>query len=97
MCPACTYLLPFEQVANQPVRREMVRKQVRVNLLPYNLRWDPSGLDRARALARASAEQLLAEGWELVAGVDESGTFVQGRTLAGPIVQSALLVVQRAA
>jgi serine/threonine-protein kinase len=95
MCSECTYLLPFEEVASRPVRREPERREERVNLLPYNLRWDPTGLERARQLAQNAVDRLAGQGWELVIPLDAAGTFVQGRSVSGPIVQSAVLKLKR--
>jgi hypothetical protein len=89
------YLLPFEEVATRPVRREPERREVRVNLLPYNFRWDPTGLERARHVAQNTVDRLAGEGWELVIPLDAAGTFVQGRSVSGPVVQSAVLKLQR--
>lgn len=95
ICPNCMYMLPFEEVAKQPVRREPIRQTLRLNLLPHNCRWDPPGLDRARKIAQQQVNQYLAQGWELVTPLEASGTFVQGRTAAGPVVQSAIITLQR--
>ena len=95
MCSECMYLLPFEEVATRPVRREPERREVRVNLLPYNFRWDPTGLERARHVAQNTVDRLAGEGWELVIPLDAAGTFVQGRSVSGPVVQSAVLKLQR--
>jgi serine/threonine protein kinase len=97
MCQQCMYLLPFEEVASRPVRREPERREVRVNLLPYNFRWDPTGLERARQVAQNALMRLAGEGWELAVPLDAAGTFVQGRTVSGPVVQSAVLKLQRIA
>ncbi len=93
MCPRCTFLLPFASPCPSE-RSTPVRKQLRINLLPYNLRWDPSGLDAARRLALEAVYPLVAEGWELLTPVEGAGVFVQGRSVAGPVVQSAVLTLQ---
>ncbi len=78
-------------------RPTLVRKQVRINLLPYGLRWDPPGLERARQLAWHAVQPLLAEGWELLTPVQGAGVLVQGRSVAGPVVRAAIVALQRRA
>jgi hypothetical protein len=96
VCPSCMYVLPFDQVASKPLPVARTQKQVRVNLLPYNLRWSEQGLSRAReVVAQTTLKQLTDDGWEVVGSLNGVGTFVQGLTAAGPVVQAAVFVVQR--
>lgn len=95
ICPACTYMLPFAQVAPRAARPPLQRKQMRINLLPYGLRWDASGLSRARQVVEQSVASFINDEWELVTSLESAGTFVQGRGAAGPVIQAARLTLQR--
>jgi predicted DNA binding CopG/RHH family protein len=96
VCPNCTYVLPFDQVATKPIPKSREQKQVRVNLLPYNLRWSEEGLEKARQVVNQTAvKQLADDGWEVVGSLKGVGTFVQGKTAAGPAVAAAVFLVQR--
>jgi serine/threonine-protein kinase len=95
ICPNCTFMLPFEQVVSRPERPAPERRTVRVNLLPYNFGWDPTGLEKARRVTHQTVTQLAADGWELVTPLEAAGTFIQGRTARGPVVQGAILTLQR--
>ena len=90
-------MLPFEEVALKPIKQQYVREEVRLNLLPYGLRWDGAGLERAREIAQAKANEMTAAGWQLAQPLDAAGTLIQGRSASGSIVQQAVLVVMRPA
>lgn len=92
-CPNCFYMLPFQEIATQPWKKEPERSQVNINLLPYSLAWTPPGLERARQIAHQKAEEMAAEGWELT-GQPE---LVQGRSARGGIVAQVILTLQRQA
>jgi serine/threonine protein kinase len=95
LCPNCFFMLPFEEVATKPIKPQYVREEVHLNLLPYSLRWDHAGLDKARSLAAAKVQELAAHGWELAVPLDQVGTFTQGRSAGGAVVQMAVLVMMR--
>jgi serine/threonine-protein kinase len=87
-CPNCLSMLPYEE-ARPRVR--LLRKIAKFNLLPYHLRWDPPGLERAREIAQNEAVKLQQDGWEIVGGPE----FQTGNSAIGDIVRMALITVQR--
>ncbi|HEY3063540.1 MAG TPA: protein kinase [Chloroflexota bacterium] len=96
ICPSCTYMIPLDQLPRPPTPRRLQRRELVVNLLPYRLRWDPSGLAAARKLAAEALRQATGDGWE-PASIGEPLKLVEGRTIAGSVVRSAVLTLERVA
>jgi serine/threonine protein kinase len=96
ICPKCTYMIPLDQLPRPPAPRKLQRRQVVVNLLPYNIRWDPPGLATARRLAYEALRQAAVDGWE-PASIGDPCQLVEGRTITGSIVRSAVLTLERVA
>jgi len=98
ICPACTYMIPLEQLIQKPrpSGRKLHRRQVVLNLLPYRFRWDPTGLSAAREMAGAALRDATVDGWE-PASIGEPCRLVAGRTINGAIVRSAILSLERVA
>jgi hypothetical protein len=65
-----------------------------VNLLPQNIRWSPDGLALARRLAHNALREATVDGWE-PASIGEPYRLVEGKTIAGSVVESAVLNLQR--
>jgi len=96
ICPSCTYMIPLDQLPRPPTPRRLQRRELVVNLLPYRLRWDPPGLAAARKLAADALSQATTDGWE-PASIGEPLRLVEGRTIAGSVVRSAVLTLERVA
>ena len=96
ICSTCTYMIPLDELPRRPSPRRLQRRELIVNLLPYALRWDPPGLDAARSLAADALRQAAVDGWE-PASIGEPCRFVEGRTIGGTVVRSAVLTLERVA
>jgi eukaryotic-like serine/threonine-protein kinase len=96
ICPACMYMIPLDQLPKAPAPRKLKRRQVVLNLLPYRLRWDPSGLAVARRLATEALLEASRDGWE-PASIGEPYRLVEGRTITGAIVEGAILSLEQVA
>ena len=96
ICPSCTYMIPLDQLPRLPTPKKIQRREVVVNLLPFNLRWNPAGLEAARKAAADALRQATSDGWE-PASIGEPFRLVEGRTITGPIVRSAVLSLERVA
>jgi serine/threonine protein kinase len=96
ICPTCTYMIPLDQLPRPKGPRRLQRRELIVNLLPYRLRWDPPGLDTARGLAAEAFRQAAVDGWE-PASIGDPCRFVEGRTIGGTVVRSAVLTLERVA
>ena len=96
ICPACTYMIPLDQLPKAPAPRKLKRREVVVNLLPYRIRWDPVGLAAARRLAIEALQEASVDGWE-PASIGEPYRLVEGRSITGSIVESAVLTLERVA
>jgi hypothetical protein len=86
-------MLPFDKARPEPSPNE--HRRVQVNLVPYNLRWDHDGMDRARVILQKTAQHLEAEGWMLVSSLHAQGTLLAGRTASGRIVSGGILHLVR--
>ena len=97
ICPACKYMIPLDQLPKSSASRYKIeRREVVVNLLPRGLRWNPDGLQHARRLAAQALREATVEGWE-PASIGEPYRLVEGRTIAGSVVESAILKLERIA
>jgi serine/threonine protein kinase len=96
ICPACTYMIPLDQLPRLPGPRKIQRREVVVNLLPFQLRWTPAGLEAARGIAADALRQATTNGWE-PASIGEPCRLIEGKTITGPIVRSAVLSLERVA
>ena len=94
ICPACTYMIPLDQLPRPTTPRRLQRREVVVNLLPYKIRWDPTGLQAARRLATDALNQAATDGWE-PASIGEPFRLVEGRSITGSVVRSAVLTLER--
>jgi serine/threonine protein kinase len=97
ICPACKYMIPLEQLPKSSVSRYKIeRRELVVNLLPQSIRWSPDGLQLARRLAAQALRDATADGWE-PASFGEPFRLVEGKTISGPVVESAVLKLERVA
>jgi serine/threonine protein kinase len=96
ICPACMYMIPLDQLPKGPARRKILRREIFINLLGHRLRWDPAGLGEARRLASEALSAAAVGGWE-PASIGEPYRLVEGRTITGAIVESAVLTLERVA
>jgi serine/threonine-protein kinase len=96
ICPSCMYMIPLDQLPRAERPKKVQRREVVVNLLPYQLRWNPAGLENARRIAADALSQATTEGWE-PASLGEPCCLVEGKTITGPIVRSAVLRLERVA
>jgi serine/threonine protein kinase len=97
ICPRCKYMIPLDQLPKSSASRYKIeRREVVVNLLPRSIRWSPEGLQHARRLAAQALREATTEGWE-PASIGEPYRLVEGRTIAGSIVESAILKLERIA
>jgi serine/threonine protein kinase len=97
ICPRCKYMIPLDQLPKSSASRYKIeRREVIVNLLPQSIRWSPDGLQRARRLAAQALREATTEGWE-PASIGEPYRLVEGRTISGSVVESAVLKLERIA
>jgi serine/threonine-protein kinase len=96
ICPKCTYMIPLDQLPRPPAPRKLQHREVVLNLLPYGIRWDPPGLATARRLAEEAMRQAAVDGWE-PASTREPVRLIEGRTITGSVVRSAILTLERVA
>jgi serine/threonine protein kinase len=94
ICPACRYMIPLEQLRTAPPRPRLHRRKVVINLVPEGIRWTPDGLQTARRLAAQALRDASVDGWE-PASIGEPFRLIEGRTIAGSVVQSAILSLER--
>ena len=96
ICPSCMYMIPLDQLPRADRPKKIERREVVVNLLPYQLRWNPTGLESARRIAADALGEATSDGWE-PASLGEPYRLVEGKTITGPIVRSAVLRLERVA
>jgi serine/threonine protein kinase len=96
ICPKCKYMIPLDQLPRPPSRIKLERRELVVNLLPQSIRWSPDGLQLARRLAAQALREATVDGWT-PASIGAPYRLVEGRTISGPIVESAILKLERIA
>jgi serine/threonine protein kinase len=97
ICPACKYMIPLDQLPKSSASRYSIeRREVVVNLLPQSIRWSPDGLQLARYLAAQALREATVDGWE-PASIGEPYRLVEGKTISGSVVESAILKLERVA
>jgi serine/threonine-protein kinase len=96
ICPGCMYMIPLDQLPRAERPKKLQRREVIVNLLPRQLRWTPDGLETARRIAAEAMREATTEGWE-PASIGEPYRLVEGKTITGSIVRSAVLRLERVA
>lgn len=94
ICPSCKYMIPLDQLPRAPSRSKVQRRELVLNLLPENIRWSPTGLQLARRLAAEALHQATTDGWE-PASIGAPVKLVEGKTISGSIVESAILRLER--
>jgi len=94
ICPKCKYMIPLDQLPRGPSRVRLERRELIVNLLPQSIRWSPDGLQLARRLAGQALREATSDGWE-PASIGAPFKLVEGRTISGPVVESAVLKLER--
>jgi serine/threonine protein kinase len=97
ICTNCRYMIPLDQLPkSQASRYRIERREVVVNLLPQSIRWSPEGLQEARRLAAQALREATTEGWE-PASIGEPYRLVEGRSIGGSVVESAVIKLERIA
>jgi serine/threonine protein kinase len=97
ICPTCKYMIPLDQLPKSSASRyKLERRELVVNLLPESIRWSPDGLQQARRLAAKALLEATVDGWE-PASIGEPFRLVEGRTISGSVVESAVLKLERIA
>jgi serine/threonine protein kinase len=94
ICPKCKYMIPLDQLPRPPSRVRLERRELIVNLLPQSIRWSPDGLQLARRLAAQALREATTDGWE-PASIGVPFKLVEGRTISGPVVESAIIKLER--
>jgi serine/threonine protein kinase len=94
ICPACKFMIPLDQLPKAAPRPKLQHRKVIVNLLPQSIRWTPDGLQLARRLAAEALREATTEGWE-PASIGEPFRLIEGRTIGGSVVESAILSLER--
>jgi hypothetical protein len=90
-------MIPLDQLPKSSSSRYKIeRREVVVNLLPQSIRWNPDGLQLARRLAAQALREATSDGWE-PASIGEPYRLIEGRTIAGSVVESAVLKLERLA
>ena len=88
-------MIPLDQLPKAtPSRTKIERREVVVNLLPQSIRWTPDGLQLARHLAAEALREATADGWG-PASFGEPYRLVEGKTISGSVVESAVLKLER--
>jgi serine/threonine protein kinase len=96
ICPGCMYMIPLDQLPRAERPKKIQRREVVLNLLPFNLRWTPAGLEAARRIAADALGQATTEGWE-PASIGEPCRLIEGKAITGSIIRSAVLRLERVA
>lgn len=95
ICPACKYMIPLDQLPKSTAARYKIeRREVVVNLLAQSIRWCPDGLQLARYLAKQALREATVDGWEPTS-IGEPYRLVEGKTISGTVVESAVLKLER--
>jgi serine/threonine protein kinase len=94
ICPKCKYMIPLDQLPRPPSRVKLERRELVVNLLPQSIRWSPDGLQLARRLAAQALREATVDGWAPTS-IGAPFKLVEGRNISGPIVESAILKLER--
>lgn len=94
ICPACKYMIPLDQLPKSPARQKIERREVVVQMLQHNIRWTSEGLQLARHHARDALRQATIDGWE-PASIGDPYRIVEGRSIAGSVVESVVLNLER--
>ena len=97
ICPRCKYMVPLNQLPKVTASRTKIeRREVVVNLLPQSIRWSPDGLQLARQLAAQALRDATVDGWE-PASIGDPYRLIEGRSISGSVVESAVLKLERMA
>jgi hypothetical protein len=96
ICPACKYMIPLDQMPRAAPRPKLQHREVVINLLSQGIRWTPGGLQVARRLAAEAMREVAIDGWE-PASTGVPFRLIEGRTIGGPVVESAILSLERLA
>jgi serine/threonine protein kinase len=97
ICPMCKYMIPLDQLPKSGASRYKIqRREVVVNLLPQSIRWSPDGLQLARQLAAQALREATVDGWQ-PASIGTPYRLVEGKTISGSVVESAILKLERVA
>jgi serine/threonine-protein kinase len=97
ICPACKFMIPLDQLPKSGVSRFRVeRREVVVNLLAQSIRWSPDGLQLARHIAAEALREATVDGWT-PASIGEPYRLIEGKTISGSVVESAILKLERVA
>jgi serine/threonine protein kinase len=94
ICPKCKYMIPLDQLPRSPSRARLERREMVVNLLPQMIRWSPDGLQLARRLAAQALREATVDGWEPTS-IGAPFKLIEGKTISGSIVESAILTLER--
>jgi hypothetical protein len=87
-------MIPLDQLPKAAPRPRLQHRKVIVNLLPQSIRWTPDGLQLARHLATEALREATTDGWE-PASIGEPFRLIEGRTIGGSVVESAILSLER--
>jgi len=97
ICPSCKYMIPLEQLPKSSGSRYKIeRRQVIINLLPQAIRWSPDGLQLARRLAIQALRDATIDGWQ-PASIGAPFRLLEGKSISGSVVESAVLKLERVA
>jgi serine/threonine protein kinase len=97
ICPMCKYMIPLDQLPKSGASRfKIERREVVVNLLSQSIRWSPDGLQLARHLAAQALRDATVDGWQ-PASIGAPYRLVEGKTISGSVVESAILKLERVA
>src|SRR5207248_10572143 len=97
ICPSCKFMVPLDQLPKSSASRYKIeRRELIVNLLPQSIRWSPDGLQQARRLAAQALREATIDGWE-PASIGEPYRLIEGKTISGSVVESAILKLERVA
>lgn len=95
ICPRCKYMIPLDQLPKAtPSRSKIQHRELVLNLLARSIRWSPDGLQLARHLATQAMHEATVDGWQ-PASIGEPYRLVEGKTIGGPVVESAVIKLER--
>ncbi len=69
--------------------------EMRVDLRSEKLLWNGRGMEQARELLRQRLRELRFQGWELAGSLHDPGVIEKARTMSGPMIKEAVLLLRR--
>jgi serine/threonine protein kinase len=68
---------------------------LKLDLRSQRLMWNGIGMEKARDLLSKELQKLRADGWELAGSLQDPGVFQRAKTMSGPMIREAVLLLRR--